>query len=361
MIIVLVLMAAFAAFLVSTVTGGGAGLVLVPLLRLILPVACIPGALSIGTAASSISRIWVFSVHIRWEVVRRFVPTALPAAAVGAWLLTLFESAYIEFLLGCFLLFNLPALLRRTGASDAGPALPIRRLPLLGAIAGLLSGFTGAVGVIFNRAYYRMGLSKDEIVATRATNEALLHLLKIALYAGFGLLPRSAMIAGGLVAIAAVLASLMSRRVLALLPTQLFQKAGLAAMVASGVAMFCLSGSQIMAIHRAWIVYVAPGDEREVQLYWGGTRRSAIEQEEDGRVVVERSVSVADLPAAVRAALPAIAAQGDILLIEEVAGTPRYFEIYTRQAKSVVKYEVTPDGLPTNRSFPRFMTRETGI
>lgn len=353
MVVAAVFIAAFLAFVVSAVAGGGAGLVLVPLLRLLLPVASIPGALSIGTAASSISRIWVFRSHIRWDVVRRFVPSALPAAAAGAWLLTLFEPAYVEFLLGCFLLLNLPALFRRPAEWQAHEALPLGRLPFLGAAAGLLSGFTGAVGVVFNRAYYRMGLSKDEIVATRAMNEVLLHALKIGLYAIFGLLPRSALIAGCLVALAAVLASFASRLVLSRLPAALFQRAGLLAMVASGVAMFCLSGGQIMAIHRAWVGYVAPGDEREIQLYWGGVRHAAVEQEEDGRFVVERSIAVAELPPPVRAALPAIAALRDIVLVEEVHGHDRYYEIYVRHPDGIKKVEITPEGLPRYRSLRR--------
>lgn len=74
---------------------------------------------------------------------RRFVPSALPAVAAGAWLLTLFEPAYVEFLLGCFLLLTLVALLRRPGEWQAHEALPLGMLPFLGAAAGLLSGFTG--------------------------------------------------------------------------------------------------------------------------------------------------------------------------------------------------------------------------
>lgn len=352
MIVALVFVAAFLAFIVSAVAGGGAGLVLVPLLRLILPVASIPGALSIGTAASSVSRIWLFRSRIRWNVVRRFVPTALPAAALGAWLLTRFEAVYVEFLLGCFLLLNLPALFRRMPAPGTETPMPLGRLPLLGAVAGLLSGFTGAVGVVFNRAYYRMGLTKDEIVATRATNEVLLHLLKIALYAFFGLLPRSALIAGALVAIAAVLASLASQRVLSLMRESLFRRAGLLAMVASGVAMFSLSGSQIMAIHRAWVAYVAPGDEQEIQLYWGGMRRAAVEREENGAIVVERVVTPGELPPAVRTVLPSIAGPGEIVMIEEVRGEGRYYEIYRRHAGAVSKVEVTPQGTPRHRALP---------
>ncbi|MFS0772504.1 sulfite exporter TauE/SafE family protein [Sphingomonas sp. 1P08PE] len=353
MIVALVFVAAFIAFIVSAVAGGGAGLVLVPLLRLILPVASIPGALSIGTAASSASRIWLYRQRIRWDVVRRFVPAALPAAALGAWLLTRFEAVYVEFLLGCFLLLNLPSLFRRIPAAGTEASLPLGRLPLLGAAAGLLSGFTGAVGVVFNRAYYRMGLTKDEIVATRATNEVLLHLLKIALYAAFGLLPRSALVAGALIATAAVLASFASRRVLSLMRESLFRRAGLAAMVASGVAMFSLSGGQIMAIHRAWVAYVAPGDEREIQLYWGGVRQAAIEREEDGRLVVERALTPADLPPAVRAVLPGIAAGGEIVMIEEVHGEGRYYEIYRRHDGVVRKVEVTPEGTPRHRALVR--------
>lgn len=272
--------------------------------------------------------------------------------AGGAYRCLALDQRLALFLLGCFLLLNLPALFRRAPAPGTETPLPLGRLPLLGAVAGLLSGFTGAVGVVFNRAYYRMGLTKDEIVATRATNEVLLHLLKIALYAAFGLLPRSALIAGALVATAAVLASLASRRVLSLMRESLFRRAGLFAMVASGVAMFSLSGGQIMTIHRAWVEYVAPGDEQEIQLYWGGTRRAAIEREEDGSIVAERVVQPGELPAAVRKVLPSIAAPGEIVMIEEVRGDGRYYEIYRRHSGVVRKIEITPEGTPRHRALP---------
>jgi uncharacterized membrane protein YfcA len=349
-IVASIFVAAFMAFVVSAVAGGGAGLVLVPLLRLILPIASIPAALSIGTAASSLSRIHLFRTSIRWDVVKRFVPTALPAAAFGAWLLTLFEPAYVEFLLGCFLLANLPALFRRNRGVAETP-LNLSRLPLLGAAAGILSGFTGAVGVVFNRAYYRMGLSKHEIVATRATNEVLLHLLKIALYAAFGLIPRSALVAGLMIAAAAILASVASRWLLPLMREGIFRRIGLIAMVGSGVAMFSLSGTEILRIHNAWVAMVAPGDEREIQLYWGGARRFVIEREDEGQLVIERVVSMDALPTAVRAAISTIAAKDEIVMVEEVfAYKTRYYELYYRRGSQQFKVELTPAGLPRHNS-----------
>lgn len=352
MTVALVFAAAFLAFLVSSVAGGGAGLVLVPLLRLLVPIQSIPGALSIGTAVSSASRIRAFRRRIRWDVVRRFVPTALPAAGLGAWLLTLFETAYVEFALGCFLLLNIPALFRRATPPPTGdPAATMRRLPLLGAAAGLLSGFTGAVGVVFNGQYLRLGLGKEEIVATRATNEVSLHVLKVALYGSFGLLPRAALLAGILVAAAALLSSLCAPRVVAMLDERAFRRIGLLAMVASGVALFSLSGRQIMEVHEAWVSHVAPDDERELQLYWGGTRRLAIEREDDGRVVAERMIPYSSLPAPVKERLRGSGIAGSVVLVEAVHGADSpYYEIYHRASGRPGKVELAADGRILERS-----------
>lgn len=340
--VAIIFIAAFLAFLVSAVAGGGAGLVLVPLLRLIVPIASVPAALSIGTAASSVSRIAMLYPSIRWDVVRRFVPTALPAAALGAWLLSRFEPAYVELLIACFLLANLPALLmpRRAAARVVKPLAP-GRIPLLGAAAGLLSGFTGALGLAFNGAYHRLGLSRQEIVATRATNEVLLHLLKIALYAWFGLLGGPALVAGALVAVAALLASVAIRWLLPLIRESLFRRIGQMSMVAAGVAMFALSSGQIATLHRAWVTLVAPGGEREVQLYWGGARRFAIEAEPEGYLVLERSMAFEDLPSEVRLRALRHVPRRHITLVESVDGPRgRSYEIYYNRTGLHRKMEI---------------------
>lgn len=62
------------AFSLSAVCGGGAGLLLLPVLGSVLPGAQVPAALSVGTISSSISRIVAFWPRIRWDVVAWFVP-----------------------------------------------------------------------------------------------------------------------------------------------------------------------------------------------------------------------------------------------------------------------------------------------
>ena len=349
MLVSLLFVTAWAAFVVSAVAGGGAGLVLVPLLRTIVPIAGVPAALSIGTAASALSRIALFHRAIRWDVVRRFVPAALPATTLGAWLLSRFEPAYVELILACFLLANLPALLRRPRpAREAMPPLPLRHLPLVGAAAGLLSGFTGAVGLLFNGVYRRLGMDRHEIVATRAMNEVLLHLVKLALYAWFGLLGPGALLAGGLVAAAAILASVSLRWILPLIPEGLFRRIGQIAMVVAGAAMFMLSSTQIAALHRAWFAIVSPGGEHEVQLYWEGARRFALEYEPEGALVVERTIPFEALPPRIRRAALTVAPREAIWLVERVHGPGGDgYEIYYVQNRlqRTAELEEGPNGV----------------
>ena len=99
--------AAFAAFVVSAFSGGGAGLMLLPLLALVVPVSSVPAALSIGSTISSVSRIGFFRRHIRWDVVRWFLPTALPGAWLGAWLLVLVDLVWLQLAMGLYMVANL--------------------------------------------------------------------------------------------------------------------------------------------------------------------------------------------------------------------------------------------------------------
>ena len=98
-------------FLISAICGGGAGLILMPIIGLFLLISYVPAALSMGTFSSSASRIFVFYSKIRWNIVKWFVPAAVPAVFLGVWLLSLINLMYIQLILGLFLLGNLPELL----------------------------------------------------------------------------------------------------------------------------------------------------------------------------------------------------------------------------------------------------------
>jgi len=306
------------AFAISTVAGGGAGLMLMPVLAMLLPGDQVPAALSVGASVSSVSRIAAFWRAIRWDVVRWFVPAALPGAALGAWALSRFEPLYIKLALGLFLTANLPLLFWRPRPQPASEAPPMRPgfLLLLGASVGLISGFTGAVGVIFNRFYFRLRLQKSEIVATRATNEVLLHLLKIALYAGFGLLTSRSLLAGAIIAMAAVVAAWLMKVVIHYVPEHLFRHAGTAAMAVAGVSMLGGAVPATLARNKAGVQMISNGQEREVQAFWG-QRAYAVAFNRNGDVILEKKLDPARLKPRYRRLLPIMPQGARITSIEK--------------------------------------------
>ncbi|MFH7812924.1 MULTISPECIES: TSUP family transporter [Acetobacter] len=182
---------------------------------------------------------------------------------LGVWALSCMNPAYLSLLLGLFLMGNLPLLFRKPTRSRAIATVPVAKLYMLGAVAGFISGFTGAVGLVFNGCYHRLGLRKEEIIATRAANEILLHLLKIILYAAFGLFSAHAIVAGFAVAMAAILSSMGMKYLLPYLHDRLFHHIGQAATVIAGIMMVIIAGEQIAQQKNITIHFVHANEENE--------------------------------------------------------------------------------------------------
>ena len=264
----LLFIASYLAFSLSAICGGGAGLILIPILGNLMPVNQVPAALSIGTFSSSASRLVVFYRQISWTVVKWFVPAAVPAVWLGACLLKYSNPLYLQFLLGLFLVSNLFFLLRKS-KDENNSRQPLHAvLIIIGAIAGFLSGLTGAVGLLFNRFYFRYNLTEESIVVTRAANEILLHIIKIILYFFFGLLSVKILLVGIMVAVAGVLSTLTMKYILPRISDTIFKKVGYTAMVISGVVMLTQSGNALAAQNNARLSSNRVDNGMEMRLKW---------------------------------------------------------------------------------------------
>jgi len=317
---ILLFAVALIAFCISTVAGGGAGLVLLPLLGLVLPATQIPAALSLGTMTNSVSRLILFRQAIRWDFARSFVPPALLCAIPGTWLLTRISPVYLELLLGFFLVSNILFLLRPPASGSEVQHPPSRAmLALIGALAGFISGFTGAVGLVFNGFYLHAGLRKEEIVATRAANEVLLHAMKLALYLGFGLLTKEALCAGLLVALAALLASHIMRHLLPFISESFFRRLGYGAMCLAGVAMVLGSSNQLAVEKGIRFAHENDNGRPEFSVYSPNHAYSvAINHIYDA--AFERSIPLSSLPQPLQTAVFALAQDAAAIIVEEVFG-----------------------------------------
>lgn len=238
MFYLLIFICSFLAFGISAICGGGAGLMLIPILSRFLPIVQVPAALSIGTASSSVSRIAIFYKDINWEVVRYFLPTALPAAWLGSWMLSYVNPIWIELLMSVFLIGNLPQVFKNKKKDyDADLGMKSWTLLVVGFFAGFISGITGAVGLLFNRFYLKFGMANQQVVATRAANEVVLHIVKLVMYFHFALFTVGVLKAGLVVAIAAILSSYFMKRILPKITLKWFHQIGFSAMVVSGLIM----------------------------------------------------------------------------------------------------------------------------
>ncbi len=105
----------------------------------------------------------------------------------------------------------------------------------------------------FNRFYHRLGLNKQEIVATRAANDVLLHLVKVVLYVNYGMLDRATLTAG--------------------------------------VAMMVIAGNQIVTKDRIGVHYSWESSEIKMAFYWR-QHRVALELEKPFEIEVRHAVKL---------------------------------------------------------------------
>ncbi|MBE7179050.1 MAG: sulfite exporter TauE/SafE family protein [Mucilaginibacter polytrichastri] len=328
------------AFSISAICGGGAGLLIMPVLAALLPGAQVPAALSIGTATSSLSRGVVFFRCIRWDVAAWFIPAALPAVWAGARLLIYINPLYLEVMMGLFLIGNLPMIFRKENSSAEKHPQKKPVLLLIGFAAGFVSGLTGAVGLLFNRFYLRYGMSKEEIVATRAANELLLHLVKIALYASFGLIGSRTLLVGGIVAFAAVFSSVLMKWLLTRISMQAFKKIGYAAMVVSGVALFAGAFRRVVSQDNVALSYTPVSGGLETQLQWKRDLFS-LEFEYDEGFEFEHKITMQELPASLRPKAKVLIGRQKRYMLEEVYGVDKhYYELYVFTASGLKKYDL---------------------
>jgi len=340
MIEFLIFVVAFLAFSVSAVAGGGAGLVLMPVLGMVLPGATVPAALSIGTTTNTIARIFTFYKYIRLDVTLRFIPFALPAVWLGAWLLTYINPLYLELFMGLFLVGNLGLIFKKKGEATSQKTLNKNYLFLIGASAGLVSGLTGAVGLLFNKFYLQLGLTKEEIIATRACNEILLHLIKLVLYTAFGLMTFNAISYGLLIAVAGVFATYMAKFIVNKIDEGTFRKVAYGAMVVSGCTMLSGAAYRISDSNNLGMSFTLASGELETQLQW---RQGFInmEFEYDDGFEFEHNVAFQDLPKEIQSKTTQITKGASKVKYEEVFGIGKhYFEVYLTRGGKLYKFDI---------------------
>lgn len=336
--VILLFLITIAAFWISAICGGGASLILVPLLNWLLPTSVVPFSLTVGTFASSASRIVIFKKHIHWRVFFWFVPFSIPAVLLGAWIMKYVNPLYLALIVGFFLVANIPELFRKKEELDKEQKpSPKFMLAVVGFFAGFISGITGAIGLLFNRFYLRYGLTKEEIVATRAANEIFLHTIKLIIYIILGLYSGNAIWLGVAIAVASIVSSYSVKYILPYLSEFVFRRIGYGAMVVSGI--FLLVGTTNSIIKQDKISFSTNQyDERTIN--WRNSN-FVLEFAIDDGLEIERPIDVDELPEKLKIEYHKLKLTYDNILLEKVfkVASKRSYEFYCFKDNKLTKFE----------------------
>ncbi|MGH0036290.1 MAG: sulfite exporter TauE/SafE family protein [Myxococcota bacterium] len=179
--------AAFATSILSAVVGMAGGITLLAVMLLFLdPLVAIP-IHGVVQLVSNGSRAWLQRAHVDRSITWRFGLLLLPAGWLGLEIAQAIPPEGLRAAIGGFVLVATwwPAWLllgihpeRSTGK---------RRFVVLGGLAGVLNTTIGATGPLIAPFFLDLGLSRFQLVGTKAACQLLGHVAKIAIFglAGF--------------------------------------------------------------------------------------------------------------------------------------------------------------------------------
>lgn len=166
----------------SAVVGMAGGITLLGVMLLFQePLVAIP-LHGVVQLVSNGSRTWVQRRHIERSLVARYALPLLPAAALGLYFARGLDPVALKTAIGVFVLIAT----WRSGWLLAGlhPERidPRLRFTLLGAIAGFLNMTVGATGPFIAPFFLDLGLSRFQVIGTKAACQLLGHVSKVMVF-----------------------------------------------------------------------------------------------------------------------------------------------------------------------------------
>ncbi len=231
----ILLLAGIVAFIISTISGGGGALVLVPFLTFLIGTPQTPPVLNLGTFIGRPARLIIFWKHINWQVFRFYVPPALLGALLAGWFFTRINAGWLQILVGIFLISTV--FQYRFGKKERSFPVKLWYFIPLGFIVSILGTVIGALGPVLNPFYLNLGLDKEELIATKTANSFFLGIAQIGSYTFFGLLYTELWIYGIALGLGAVLGNIIGKKFLSSMKSSSFRKLLIILMVVSGILL----------------------------------------------------------------------------------------------------------------------------
>ncbi len=223
------------AYIVSTLSGGGGALILLPIVGFYLSPSVVAPVVNLGNMIGRPVRLYLFWKDIQWDIVRFYVPSAIIGAIVGGLIFIQLNADWIQTLLGIFLISTV--FQYRFGKKKTSFKMKKQYFIPLGFLVSLISTLFGATGAILNPFYLNMGLVKEKMIATKTANSFLGGIAQIGSYVFLGALHGDLWWYGLIIGIGAIVGNVFGKKLLSKVSDQLFRQFVIALMMLSGVIM----------------------------------------------------------------------------------------------------------------------------
>ncbi|TRO66388.1 sulfite exporter TauE/SafE family protein [Christiangramia sabulilitoris] len=233
--LVILFFAGIISFTISTVSGGGGALILVPLVNFMLGTIKTAPIINLGTFIGRPARLILFWKYINWSVFLYYVPAAMAGAWVAGWFFTKAESSWLQILVGIFLISTV--FQYRFGKKERSFPVKLWFFIPLGFIVSILGTIVGGLGPVLNPFYLNLGLDKEELIATKTVNSFFLGISQIGSYAFFGLLHNELWIYGIALGLGTIIGNIIGKKFLSKMKNSNFRKLLIFFMVLSGILM----------------------------------------------------------------------------------------------------------------------------
>ena len=179
-------LAGLISFTLSTLIGGGGGLILVPVINYLAGSGMAAPILNTGNLIGRPVRIIIYWENINWKATLYYVPAAMVGAFLGALLFSSLEIDWLQIIIGLFLISTIWQF--SWGKKKKAFNMNYLRLIPLGLVVSLLGTLIGGLGPVLNPFYLNLGISKEELIATKTANSFFMGLTQIGSYTYFGLM-----------------------------------------------------------------------------------------------------------------------------------------------------------------------------
>ena len=232
MTILLLMLASFIAWFISSLAGGGSPFIIIPMVNFLLEPQAVPPIVTTGMLLGNSQRAFLLWKCIDWQLTWWYLPGAVTGAILGAFVFTQTQLQWLQVLLGLFLVSSVFSFGFGKEQSFKVPSWFF--LPA-GFVYAFLSGLIGSIGPVLNPFYLNYGLVKEEMIATKSAHVLVVHLVKMITYAALGVLSLPYLGYGLVIGIAAIPANWLGQLALQKISDEQFRQFVTALVTISGL------------------------------------------------------------------------------------------------------------------------------